>query len=288
MIKRLLLLATLLAGVVSAAGCSGPGGGDRSFEIVRLRGHIVVGLDDRFPPLSFRRPSADRTVLYELNLEKKAVEKIAAGDELVGFDIDLAKKAAEKLGLRVIFQPVPWDGIIESLEKGEIDMIWSGLSVTPERRERIIFSRPYLLNRQIVMVRSGTSIGCKADLKGKRVGLQLGSSSDAALHADRRIAISITEIKRYRNNADAVGDLDAGRLDAVIIDEVMGRYLAARKPRSFAILADDFGREEYAVGFRKNDRALRDAMDRVLSEMKRDGAADAAARKWFGAASTEK
>jgi len=284
--KRLLILpaTALLLALTLAAGCAGPAGDDRSLEIASLRGYFVVGLDDAFPPLGFRRPSTDRTVRYELNLEKKAVEKHTAGDDLVGFDVDLAKKAAEKLGLRVIFRPVPWDGIITSLEKGEIDMIWSGLSITPARRERIIFSRPYLDNRQIVMVRSSAAIRDKADLKGKRVGVQLGSSSDAALHAELGIAMQIAELKRYPDNATAVRELAAGRLDAVIIDEIMGRYLIAQKPGVFIILAADFGREQYAVGFRKNDRSLRDAVDRVLGEMKEDGSADAISRKWFGAA----
>ena len=281
-------LGALLLVLTLASGCTGPASDDRSLEITRLKGYFVVGLDDHFPPLSFRLPSVDRTVRYELNLEKKAVEKITVGDELVGFDIDLAKKAAEKLGLRVIFQPVPWDGIIASLEKGEIDMIWSGLSVTPERRERIIFSRPYLDNRQIVMVKSGAAISGKADLQGKTVGLQLGSSSDTALHAERRIAAHLKALKRYPDDAAAMRELEAGRLDAVVIDEVMGRYLITQKPGVFAVLADDFGREEYAVGFRKNDRALRDAVDRALGEMMRDGAADAVAKKWFGAAIAEK
>jgi len=287
MVKRLFILPALTALLLIAmlpSGCAGPAGDDQSLEIARLRGYLVVGLDDAFPPLSFRRPRADQTVRYEFNLAKKTVEKITGGDELVGFDIDLAKKAAEKLGLRVIFQPVAWDGIFASLDKGEIDMIWSGLSITPERRKQLIFSRPYLDNRQIVMVKSGAAIAGKADLQGKTVGLQLGSSSDTALHAERLTAAQIRELKRYPDNAAALRELEAGRLDAVVIDEVMGRYLITQKPGVFAVLPDDFGKEQYAVGFRKNARSLRDAINRALGELQEDGGADVIARKWFGAA----
>jgi len=284
--KRRLFLpaaAALLLALLFTAGCPGPDGGDRSLEMVKLKGYFVVGLDDKFPPLGFRRPLPDRTVRYELNPATKKVERFTAGDELAGFDIDLAKNAAARLGVKVVFRPVAWDGVIDRLAAGEIDMIWNGLSITPERRERIIFSRPYLDNRQTVMVRSGAAISRRADLRGKRVGVQLGSSSEKALQADRRLAMQIAACKRYPDDMAAIGELAAGRIDAVIIDEVMGRYLAARQPGVFTVLAEDFGREQYAVGFRKKDRALRDAVDRVLTEMKADGSADAISRKWFGA-----
>ncbi len=277
-------VAALLLTLLLTAGCPGPPGGDRSLEIVRLKGYFVVGLDDAFPPMGFRRQSPDRRVRYELNLADKKVERLTAPDELVGFDIDLAKKAAERLGLKVIFQPVAWDGIIDRLEAGEIDVIWNGLSITPERQERIIFSRPYLDNHQVVMIRSGAAISRPADLQGKRVGVQIGSTSETAFRAAGRLAAQIAELKRYPDNVAAVAELAAGRLDAVIIDEVTGRYLAAGKPGAFTILTEDLGREQYAVGFRRQDRALRDAIDKVLAEMKEDGSADAISRKWFGAA----
>jgi polar amino acid transport system substrate-binding protein len=283
-----LALAVLMLVIIPAGGCTGRNGADKFLEIVKLRGYFVVSLDDAFPPLGFRKQADDRTVRLEVNLEKNAVEEVVATDELVGFDIDLAKKAAEKLGLKVIFKPVAWDGIIASLNAGEIDMIWNGLSITPERAGQIIFSRPYLDNRQIIMVKSGSGLGGKADLKGKRVGLQLGSTSDTALHADRSIALQIGELKRYPNIRSALGDLERGRLDAVIVDEVAGRYHSAKKPGVFAILADNFGNELYAVGFRKGAVSLRNAIDTALGEMKQDGSADMIAKKWFGAAIIKK
>jgi polar amino acid transport system substrate-binding protein len=275
--------AALVLAMLLAAGCAGSGGADQSLEMVKLRGYFVVGLDDAFPPMGFRRPADDKTVRYTINVDKKAVEKAAAAGELVGFDIDLARKAAEKLGLKVIFKPVAWDGIIASLNAGEIDMIWNGLSVTAERMGQIIFSRPYLDNRQIIIVKNGSGIGGKGGLKGKRVGLQLGSSSDGALRADPNTAVQIGEIRRYPDNRSAMGDLEAGRIDAVIVDEVAGRYHSARKPGIYDILADNFGNEQYAVGFRRNDRSLRNAVDRALEEMKQDGSANLIAEKWFGA-----
>jgi len=283
-----LAFTALVLGIVLTAGCAGRDGADQSLEIVKLRGYFVVGLDDAFPPMGFRKQADDKTVRYQINLDKKAVEEIAATGELVGFDIDLAKKAAEKLGLKVIFKPMAWDGIIESLNAGDIDMIWNGLSITPERKQRIIFSRPYLDNRQIIVVKSGSGIGGKADLKGKKVGLQLGSSSEAALQTDRTIAPQIGEIKRYPDNQSAMGDLERGHIDAVIVDEVVGRYNIAKKPADFTILPDNFGNELYAIGFRKSALSLRNAIDKVLDEMKQDGSADTIAKKWFSEAIIKK
>jgi polar amino acid transport system substrate-binding protein len=283
-----LALAGLVIGILLNSGCAGTDDSDKSLEIVRLKGYFVVGLDDAFPPMGFRMRPDPKTVRYEINLGKKAVEKAVASDELVGFDIDLAKKAAEKLGLKVIFKPTAWDGVIASLNAGDIDMIWNGLTITPERKKQIIFSRPYLDNRQIIVTKNGSRIRGKADLKGQKIGLQLGSSSDAAFHADGKIASQVGELKRYPDNKSAMGDLENGRIDAVIVDEVFGRYYSAQRPGVFAIPPDNLGNELYAVGFRKNAVLLRNAIDKALDEMKHEGSADMIAVKWFGTAIIKK
>ena len=202
--------------------------------------------------------------------------------------VGLAKEAASRLGVDVEFKPVDWDGVILSLNKGDIDLVWNGMTITESRQEKINFSKPYLDNRQIVILQAGSGISSKADLAGKVVGLQMGSSAEVALNSDADVAASLEEVKKYSNNVEALLDLAAGRTDAVGVDEIVGRYYIAKKPGIYEVMAEDFGAETYGVGIRKSDTQLKAELDKVLDEMKADGSADEISRKWFGEAIVKK
>ncbi len=233
---------------------------ENSLNGIKDKGKFIVGLDDTFAPMGFR--------------DEKG--------EIVGFDIDMAKEVAKRLGVSVEFKPVEWDGILLSLKSKDIDVIWNGLTITDERKQQIDFSKPYLENRQIIIVKSGSNIKSKSDLSGKIVGLQLGSSSEKALHSDETIADSLKELRKYSTNAEALLDLKNGRIDAVVADEVLGRYYIQKDPKAYVILDDDFGKEKYGVGIRKEDSDFKAAIDKALDEIKADGTADKISVKWFG------
>jgi polar amino acid transport system substrate-binding protein len=233
---------------------------ENSLNGIKDKGKFIVGLDDTFAPMGFR--------------DEKG--------EIVGFDIDMAKEVAKRLGVSVEFKPVEWDGILLSLKSKDIDVIWNGLTITDERKQQIDFSKPYLENRQIIIVKSGSNIKSKSDLSGKIVGLQLGSSSEKALNSDETIANSLKELRKYSTNAEALLDLKNGRIDAVVADEVLGRYYIQKDPKAYVILDDDFGKEKYGVGIRKEDSDFKAAIDKALDEIKADGTADKISVKWFG------
>ncbi|WP_020610991.1 amino acid ABC transporter substrate-binding protein [Sediminispirochaeta bajacaliforniensis] len=261
--KRIFWLSLIL--LISSGALLFAGGAKESssdIDAIRAKGVLVVGLDDSFPPMGFRDES----------------------NEIVGFDIDLAKEAAKRLGVKAEFKPVDWDGVILSLNKGDIDVVWNGMSITESRMEKINFSKPYLDNRQIIVVPKGSAIKEKSDLAGKVVGLQMGSSSEVALNNDAEVAASLGDVKKYSNNVEALLDLAAGRTDAVIVDEIVGRYYISKKPGIYEVISDDFGSETYGVGIRKSDVKLKQELDKVLDEMKADGSADEISRKWFGEA----
>ncbi|MFL0194718.1 amino acid ABC transporter substrate-binding protein [Clostridium sp. WILCCON 0269] len=234
--------------------------GDKSWDDIKAKGKFVVGLDDSFPPMGFR--------------DEKG--------QIVGFDIDMAKAAAEKLGVKVEFKPVEWDGIILSLNNKDIDVIWNGLTITADRKKQIAFSKVYLQNKQIIVVQNNSAIKSKKDLSGKRVGIQLGSSSETALNADTTTSKSLKEVRKYSNNTEALLDLNQGRIDAVVVDEVVGRYYIEKKPGLYKILDDNFGKEDYGVGIRKTDTSFREKLDEALDTIKSDGTADKISKKWFG------
>jgi polar amino acid transport system substrate-binding protein len=221
---------------------------------------IVVGLDDNFPPMGFRD------------------EK----NEIVGFDIDLAKEAGKRLGLQVTFKPIDWSAKEAELGGKRVDVLWNGLTITEERKEKILFTTPYLENRQIVIVTEKSPIKNKAGLKGKVVGVQEGSSAVEAVEKDAAAAKSIKTLKKFADNVTALMDLSAGRLDALVVDEVVGRYYTAKKPGEYRVLEENFGTEDYGVGTRKDDTDLMAKIQKAMDDMKQDGSAAAISTKWFG------
>jgi polar amino acid transport system substrate-binding protein len=221
---------------------------------------IVIGLDDHFPPMGFRDDK----------------------NQIVGFDIDLAREAGKRLGLAVTFKPIDWSAKEAELSGKRIDVLWNGLTITEERKANILFTKPYLENRQIIVVPGQSPINAKAGLKGKIVGVQDGSSAVDAVNKDAETAKAIKELKKFSDNVMALMDLSAGRLDAIVMDEIVGRYYTAKKPDEYRILDEHFGAEEYGVGVRKDNTELAARIDKALDDMKADGAATDISVKWFG------
>jgi len=259
--KSIKLLALFLTLVFLSFGCGKDNSNDKSLKQIQAKGFFIVGLDDQFPPMGFRGQD---------------------NNEIIGFDIDLAKEAAKRLGVQVQFKPVAWDGIILSLNKGDIDAVWNGMTITDERKQKIEFSKPYLNNRQIIMVTLDSTLSTIEMLKGKKLGLQLGSSSETALNSKPEVVKQLKELKKYENNTLALMDLAAKRIDAVVVDEIVGRWNMAKKPGIYKVLSEDMGTELYGVGLRKNDITFKEALDKVLTEIKNDKAGEEISKKWFG------
>ncbi|HNH64891.1 MAG TPA: transporter substrate-binding domain-containing protein, partial [Thauera aminoaromatica] len=157
----------------------------------------------------------------------------------------------------------------------------NGLTITEERRKNIGFTSAYMENHQIIVVPAASAIKTKAELAGKVIGIQDGSSAVDAVQKDP-VAASFKELKKFGDNVTALMDLTTGRLDAVVLDEVVGRYYTAKKPNDYVVLDDHFGTEEYGVGTRKDDTALLAKLQKAMDEMKADGSAARISTEWFG------
>ena len=162
---------------------------------------FIMGLDDSFPPMGFRDEN----------------------NEIVGFDIDMAKAVCDKLGVELVLQPINWATKELELSSGKIDCIWNGLTRTAEREEEMLLSRSYLKNNQVIVVNSTSKITDKNELKDKKVGVQTGSSAEEALSKDA-ISNELNQVVQYDDNVTALQDLKLGRIDAVVLDEVVARY----------------------------------------------------------------
>lgn len=220
---------------------------------------FIVGLDVSFPPMGF----------------------MSEDNEIVGFDIDMAREVAAKLGLELKLQPIEWSAKDMELNNGNIDCIWNGMTITEERQENMLLLRPYMANHQLIVVGKDSDIKTKSDLAGKIVAVQTDSSGEEALNADP-IKDQVAEVVSMADYVSALNDLKIGRIDAIVIDEVVARYYVEKEPENFVIVEESLREEQYAIGFKKGNtefaQKVQDAFDAVVEE----GKAAEISNKWFG------
>ncbi|MBR3629801.1 MAG: amino acid ABC transporter substrate-binding protein [Oscillospiraceae bacterium] len=245
------------AGGSAGTGTANPSG-DASLQKVLDSGEFVLGLDASFPPMGFTDEN----------------------NNIVGFDIDVAQEVCDRMGVKLIKQPIVWDAKEEDLNAGRIDCIWNGLSVNPSRAEAMNLSDPYMENEMIFVVPANSEIKGIADLSGKTVGVQTGSTAQEILEAaDFFSTIHETPLE---DNVEALRQMEMGFSDAVFMDSVVANYLITSNGKDFVMLEEGLEKEEYAIGFRKNDQALCDEVQKQLSAMKADGKLGEISTKWFG------
>ena len=247
--KLLLVMVTVLVAAVLLVGC----GGSQPKK-------LVIGLDDNFPPMGFRDDK----------------------NNIVGFDVDMAKEATKRLGMAVEFKPIDWSSKEAELGSKRVDVLWNGLTITEKRKENILFPNPYMENKVIIVVGAGSAVKSKADLAGKVIGVQDGSSSVDAIEKEASVRKSFKDLKKYPDNVAALLDLKAGRIEALVVDEIVGRYYIAKKPGEYSVLSEFFGSEEYGVGLRKDDKELQTKLQKTLDDMKKDGTSAKISKQWFG------
>ena len=264
--KKLFALgATLVFAVAAFTGCGGQqqaasssGSGSGS----GAGGKIVVGLDDNFPPMGFKDEN----------------------NEIVGFDIDLAKEATKRLGREVEFKAIDWSSKEAELKSGRVNVLWNGLDITDKRKENMLFSDPYMDNRQIIFVKKGaTGITDEQSLAGKTVGTQSASTAEEYIDGSDFFKNKVKEVKKYSDFVSAFMDLENGRVDAVIDEEIVGRYYMSKHPDTIDAVDVAVGPvSQFGIAFAKDNQKLRDDVQKVLDEMVKDGTVAKISEKWFG------
>ncbi|MCR5289720.1 MAG: amino acid ABC transporter substrate-binding protein [Treponema sp.] len=256
-------LAVMAGALVFAGGAKdkAASGEDTSLLDLQKRGVFVLGLDDSFPPLGFRDDA----------------------NKIVGYDIDLAQEVSRRLGVTFKAQPIEWDAKEQELATGKIDCIWNGFTITKERQAALEFTKAYLNNAQVVVVRKGDGVTALADLKGKKVAVQAGSSAQEAIDSNPAFKESLKELVMFKDNLTALNDLETYGVDGVVMDSVVANYSITVTGKPFAVLSEGLANEEYGIAFRKGDVQLRDAVQKILEDMQKDGTVTAISTKWFGA-----
>jgi polar amino acid transport system substrate-binding protein len=237
-------LGLLLLALVFLGSCRGePAGG--TLKRVQKRGEITWGADIQGgEPYLWEDPNDP--------------------SHIVGFEVDIMEALARRLGVKQRFVQYNWSNLVPSLERGDFDIAMNGLEATAERANRILMSRPYFVYAETLAVRKGAPYTSLADLKGKRVAT-LNQTYAHDILRDAGVDIAL-----YEGNEEPYLDLENGRVDAVLLDNVIAdRYGCTRA--AVLCLPDDVARGSYIIGIRKNDPELKAAIDAALEAMIKDG-----------------
>ncbi len=202
-------------------------------------------------------------------------------DVLQGFEVDFMQAVAAETGDEVVFATMGFSGLIGALQSGRIDTIANQITITPEREAAFLFSQPYVIDGAQVVVREGNDeISGIEDLRGKTVGVDLGTNYEELLRA-LPFAGEI-DIRTYEGNVEQ--DLALGRIDAFVQDRVSSAQLIRESPLPLALAGEPFSEIRNALPFRRDaeGEALRDRVDAAITTLKENGTLAAISEKWFG------
>ena len=203
---------------------------------------------------------------------------------IVGFDIDVVSAIAAKAGFEVKFVNTPWEGIFNTLEQGDRDLLVSAITITDERKQTMDFSDPYFNAQQLIAVKQDSKVAKFEDLKKLKVGVQTGTTGDEAV--SKLLGKTSTNVKRFESTPLALKELEAGGVDAVVADNgVVTNYVANNSASQFKSVADTaaFAAEQYGIAVKKGNSELLGLINKGLAAIKADGTYDQIYTKYFGA-----
>ena len=251
--KKLLSLVLVAAMALSVVACGGKKE-EAAAPAAEGKEVLVMATNAEFPPYEF----------YE-------------GQEIVGIDAEIAAAIAEKLGYELKIEDMAFDSIIAAVDSGKADIGLAGMTVTEDRLASVNFSDTYATATQVVILMEDSPITGIADLDGKKIGVQLGTTGD--IYAGD---IADATIERYNKGFEAVQALTQGKIDAVIIDNEPAKVFVAENEGT-KILEEDFAVEEYAMAIAKENTELLEKVNEALAELTEDGTLQAIVDKYISA-----
>ncbi len=252
MTKKLLVALACAAALSIAAlvGCSSGGSDIVAGQTPEEGMNFVVGFDHEYPPYGY----------------------VGDDGEYTGFDLELAQEVCNRNGWNYVPTPINWDTKLTELNAGAYSCIWNGF--TMEGREAdYTFSKPYMDNGQVIMVKADSDIKTLDDLKGKVVATQVDSAAlEVLTEGDRaELAATFGALEERSDYNIAVTELEAGAIDAVACDLSIAMYNMAKNPDKYVLLDEYLSQEHYAVAFKQGNEELADAVNATLKEMTEDG-----------------
>lgn len=224
---------------------------------------FTVGFDAEFPPYGYKDDNG----------------------EYVGFDLSLAEEVCKRNGWTLKKQPIDWDSKDMELKSGTIDCIWNGFTING-RESLYTWSKAYVDNSQVVIVKDNSGIETLQDLKGKVVIVQTDSSALAAFTGDgatdenKALCKEFKELQQVADYNSAFMSLEAGIADAVCMDMGVANYQLEQRGNGFKMLKERVATEQYGIGFKRGNTELRDKVQETLDEMLKDGTFAKIAADW--------
>ena len=231
----LALVTLLLAGLLS--GCGGNG---KSLEQIQEKGTLVVATSPDFPPFEY-----------------------LAGGKVVGIEVDILDQICQELGITLTIQQMDFDAVVPGVQVGKFDLGASGITVNEKRKKNVDFSNPYFLASQAIVVNPDSDVTCKADLAGKTVSVQTGTTAEEYCMSNGY------EVLAFTANNDACSALTTGKVDAWVVDNQVAVAMAA--DNGLTVLEEPMTTEPYAFAFPKGSDTLVAAFNEKLDTMLADG-----------------
>lgn len=227
-----------------------------ALQRVRQTGTLRIGTDATYPPLEY-----------------------VENGQFAGFEIDLANVIARELGVRAEFINASFDGIFPALQNGSFDAVVSSVTITPERSAQMLFSDPYYDSGQLIAVRQGTqeAITTPDDLVGKKVGVQINTTAQIDLEKRAGVQVAV-----YNTIDLALLDLKNGRIDAVVGDAPVLRFMIRQSFQELQTVGRRFTDEKFGIAFSQSSEDLRRAVNAALWRIQDSGEYDRIHEKWFG------
>ena len=217
-------------------------------ESVQKAGKLTIGTSPDFPPF----------------------ESLTNDGKVEGIEIDILNLICDELGVELEIKQMDFDSVLPGVQAGKFNVGVSGISVTPEREKNTLFSTPYCLAAQAIVVTSDSTITCKADLTGKTVSVQTGTTAEEFCMGNGYT------VKAYAANADAELALTTGKVDAWVIDdltaaEMVASYNEDHPDAPLVILDEAMTTEPYAFAFAKGNDDLVNKINEILEDLLADG-----------------
>ena len=249
--KKILAMILAMVMALSLAACGKTEQKDEKKDDAAAK-TFIMGIDAEYPPFSY----------------------IDENGEYTGFDVEVCKAACDMLGWDMQVFPVNWDQKLVQLDANECDCVWSGMTILDSMKEAgYVLSAPYYDNTQVIMVKEGSDIKSSADLAGKVVAVQLGTSGEALLTEGGDLAdlkATFAELTTCDSFLKCFTELGGGAVDAVIVDKPVA-VSYAEKNQGFTVLDEGLGAEQYGIAFRSSDAELCEQVEGAVAQLVANG-----------------
>ncbi len=184
---------------------------------------------------------------------------------ITGADIDIANAIAKKLGKELEVTNIDFDAALTGAATGKYDMAVAGITANDERRKNMNFSVDYYKASQAIIVMSESAIAGKADLEGKTIACQEGTTGEQYL-LDNKYAV-----QSFKTGAEAVSAMTSGKVDAVVIDNAVAKALSEKQEGATKVLDEALTEEAYAIALKLGNDKLTEEVNKAIEELKADG-----------------